>query len=198
MEFYLNHDFESWLSALPKKESENQINKVQPKKKYTLDLFKEILPAIDSGNKNYYRSLSEEQQKEIDPWVLMRWLSSSEYNKDLEKDLINVNYFVNDKFNDLSSKKVIGSIGHKELQWMLLTLCGRNKNIRRKFLKPPRGFVRDRLEDEILKLNPLMKTKDINLFLKVTTEEQLIAYLKNNGYDEESITKLLENYEQSR
>lgn len=41
-----------------------------------VDIFK-LLHEIDSGNINFYQSLSEQQQKNISPLVTMRWMSGT-------------------------------------------------------------------------------------------------------------------------
>lgn len=86
----------------------------QTKKKHKLDLFNVILPALDKGDKNFYKSLTPEEQKEISPLILMRWMSLlGDQSTKKEWAILAVNDLVNIGFWELSKN-------HKELQWLLL------------------------------------------------------------------------------
>ena len=86
----------------------------QTTKKHKLDLFKVVLPALDRGDKNFYNSLTPDEQKEIVPLILMRWMSFlGDQSTKKEWAIIAVNDLVNIGFWELSKN-------HKELQWLLL------------------------------------------------------------------------------
>ena len=84
-------------------------------KQYKNDIF-EVIKQIDNKNYQYYDSLSSEQQKEIQPYVLMRWISVvGDENKHM-KYTQDINENVNMYFWELSK--------YKDLQWKLLCCCG--------------------------------------------------------------------------
>lgn len=92
-------------------------------KQYKLDLFKDVLPNLSRKNEKYYKTLTEEQAKEISPVVLMRWLSGTGDARQV--------YFLNELVNPF-----VFNLGkHKELLVDLLTLCTSGREQRYKFNK---------------------------------------------------------------
>lgn len=159
------------------------------KKEYALDLFQQVLPAIDRGDKFFYRKLSDDEKKSIVPWTLMRWISSPQNDYDQPRNLLAVNDLVNVNFSHLSPRLNAGKSGHAELQWMLLAMCGYG-TVRRKFMKPARGAVKNRLEEALLKFFPHLKTDDLELLLQINTDEDLIQFFKDNGFDDKTIKEI--------
>jgi len=185
-------NIDSWLGEFfelnpDSKESDN----AEEAKSYKLDLFRQVLPAIDRQDKFYYRNLNQDEKDSIEPWILMRWLASADSNNDQPHYLLSVNDFVNANFSVLAPLKTMGKAGHKELQWMLLTLCGTGKSPRRKFIKPGKGATKNKLEEEILKFYPMMKDDELELLLEVNTTEELEDFFMSNGYDNKTIKELL-------
>lgn len=190
MECCLSNELDEWINKIGPKFI-NETKTTQSKKSYQLDLFKEILPAIDRGDKTYFRNLTEEEQKSIEPWIIMRWMSSSESDKDQIDDVLNANYFVNDNYSSITTKKTSQGLGHKELQWLLLTLCGKKRYTKRRFLKPPKHLIKNLLEQELLKIRPELKNSDIQLLLKIYTREDFRIYFENHGFQKKHIEEIL-------
>jgi hypothetical protein len=149
------------------------------KKESTLSLTVE-LPAMDFGNKSFYTNLSEEHKKEISIWVLMRFMSSSQ--GDAEHHIMMVNDLVNHNFNALSK--------HPELQWKLLSLCGTHKKQYHPWIPPPKGLKKNKVEEALLSIFPLIKDEDLDLLLQINTREELEEFFKENGYDDKTIKEL--------
>lgn len=186
----MSNTFENWLS---RPQADN--SSIETKKEYKLDLFSQVLPALDRRDIYYYKNLSEEEKKSAKPWILMRWLTSAERSEDQLHYLIAVNDIVNRDFSALGPKKSLGLEGHEELQWMLLALCSRGKSIRRKFIKPPRGTAKNRLEQELLDLYPTIKYSDLELLLQVNTTEDIVELFKSFGYSDSQIKDVIKNSE---
>lgn len=186
----MSDTFENWLSK-PKTE----IADSNSKKEYKLDLFREVLPALDKKDIYYYQNLSAEQKASINPWMLMRWLTSCERDQDQAHYLISVNDLVNRDFSAFGSKKSRGIEGHEELQWMLLALCASGRSTRRKFIKPPKGSAKNRLEQELLDLYPTMKYSDLELLLQLNSTEDLVELFKSFGYSDSQIKDVIKNSE---
>jgi hypothetical protein len=136
-----------------------------------------VLSALDKGDKNFYDNLSEDEKKSMSLWLLMRWMSSTKSLK--EHHLMMVNDIVNYNFSDLSK--------HPELQWKLLSMCGSGKNQYHEWISPPKGMKKNRMEELIFKFYPMMNDNEIELMLKINTENELETFLKDNGYDDKLI-----------
>lgn len=150
------------------------------KKKSTLTLEME-LPAMDFRNKNFYRDLSDEHKKEIGLWLLMRFMSSSQGQP--EHHLMMVNDIVNHNFSALSK--------HPELQWKLLALCGTGRKQFHPWIPPPKGAKKNKLEEAILQIKPLMRDDELELFMHINTKEEFEEFFRENGYDDKTIKELL-------
>lgn len=184
-------DINNWLSDLNSLNSGYEQDRITSNDTtHKLDLFATVLPAIDRGDKSLYSKLTPEEQASIEPWILMRWVTSAASDRDQPYGLLMVNDMVNHNFTALAPRKSQGMSGHKHLQWMLLCLCGTGKSVRRKFMKPPKGVKKNRLEEAVLKFFPSMKTSDLELFLSINTDEDLVQFFLENGYSDSDITEL--------
>lgn len=90
---------------------------------HKLDIF-QVLDKINRKDAEYFTGLSEEDQKQIQPFVLMRWLTGG---KDM--GVMMVNEVINPYAFDLTK--------HKELLWYLLTVCTSGKSARVRWIKGP-------------------------------------------------------------
>ena len=181
---------ENWLDSLRTEPTTADTDAKPAKKAHTLDLFKDILPALDRGDKQYYSKLTEEERKGVSPWILMRWMTSVQNDNDQPTSLIAVNTIVNHNFSHLGAKASLGKQGHPELQWKLLAMCGTG-TVRRKFIKPGRGQTKSKLEEELGKFYTSLNTEELELVLKLNTPEQLREFFKDNGYDDKTIEEIL-------
>ena len=93
-----------------------------------LDISRE-LNAVNRRDHNFYKNLTEEEQKAFSPYILMRYVSNPQTDPDtyefvLERvnDLVNINHWTLSK-------------GHKHLLWELFASCGVGVNLRYTYLK---------------------------------------------------------------
>lgn len=98
-----------------------------------LDMFKRVLPAIDTRNKQFYEQLTEEEQKGFAAWLVMRYLSSAESATPeiIEHYLIMTNELVNTNFSELKN--------HPELMWKLMSIVGVGKSVKHPYVAPGKG-----------------------------------------------------------
>lgn len=90
---------------------------------HKLDIF-QVLDKLNRKDREYFTSLSEDDQKQIQPFVLMRWLTGG---KDV--GVVMVNEVINPYAFDLTK--------HKQLLWYLLTVCTEGKAARVRWIKGP-------------------------------------------------------------
>jgi hypothetical protein len=98
-----------------------------------LDMFKRVLPSIDTRNKQFYENLTEEEQKGFAAWLVMRYLSSAESATPeiIEHYLIMTNELVNTNFSELKN--------HPELLWKLMSVVGIGKSVKHPYVAPGKG-----------------------------------------------------------
>ena len=77
-----------------------------------LDMFKKVLPALDTRNKTFYENLSEEEKKDFSPWLVQRFLSSAESPSQgiIEHYLIMTNDIVNVNFSDINDPEMLSKL----------------------------------------------------------------------------------------
>lgn len=154
----------------------------KPKKKASTLMLVDELSAMDLRNMNFYKNLSDEHKKEINLWTLMRYMSSSQNSS--EHHILMVNDLVNCNFNLVRK--------HPELQWKLLALCGTGKKQFHKWLGVPKGIKKNKLEDAVLQHKPFLNDDELEIFMKINTTDDLIVFFKDYGYDDKTISELLD------
>lgn len=152
------------------------------KKESTLGLPTELM-AMDTQNMDFYKNLSDEHKKEISLWVLMRFMSSCQGMP--EHHIMMVNDLVNHNFNNIAK--------HPELQWKCLALCGTGRKQFHPWIAPPKGVKKNKVEAAIIEHFPLLNDDELELLLKINTQEDLEGFFKENGYDDKTIKELFKD-----
>jgi len=97
----------------------------------TLDLFKQVLPALDTRSKTFFENLNKEQKEEFkkDLWVTQRFLSSAESSSNaiIEHYLIMTNEIVNVNFSAIKDPEMISK---------LMSMVGIGKSLKHPFIPP--------------------------------------------------------------
>lgn len=147
--------------AIPKKNKSDKITK-----KYKLDLFKEVLPALDMGDKAFYDRCTEEEQKSLQPLVLMRWLSSVEYDKrqNIENILL-VNDLINVGFWDLYK--------HPKLQWLMFAAIGPKKRLRHNWIPSVKKSSTPKLDELFRQVYPVIGKQELETLRSLATKESI-------------------------
>lgn len=145
-----------------------------------IDLFKEIMPAIDLGAKSAWDEATDEEKKEIkaDLFNLNRYISS--VNGDPKKQmaqLYKVNLYYNKHWAALSK--------HPKLQWMLLCIAG---NTGKKEFHPWIKLERKKDTNNksvklLLEIYPTMKYDEAELLARISTKKELKQLAEEHGYD---------------
>ena len=136
---------------------------------------KEILSWIDNGNSNIWNDLEDEHKKQISFWLLNRYVSGIQGSRDKQElAVFKTNEYYNKHFNDIGVSK---DKGHPKLLWQLLCMCG---NTGKNEFHPWIGFKkRDGSTGKAMslleKLNPNMKTDEVELLARISTKKELKA-----------------------
>ena len=134
---------------------------------------KEILSWIDNGNSNIWNDLEDEHKKQISFWLLNRYVSGIQGNRDKQElAVFKTNEYYNKHFNDIGVSK---DKGHPKLLWQLLCMSG---NTGQAEYHPWVGFKkRDGSTGAAMKLleqiYPNLKTDEVELLARISTKKEL-------------------------
>ena len=146
-----------------------------------LDLFKEILPAIDIGITELYDAATDVGRKEIhkDLWNLNRWVSSvrGDYRTQALA-IFQVNEYYNKNYNLLQKE-------HKKLLWQLLCVAGKTgKKEFHPWIKLERKASSDnKAVNLIANIYPNMKFDEVELLAKLYTKKELKQLAEEHGIE---------------
>lgn len=141
---------------------------------------KDILAAIDTDSKTVWKELTDEQKKNVPFWILNRYVAN--VNSDnLEKQamaVLRVNKYYNKNWAAISK--------HPELLWQLLCISGKSDKIEfHKWLglKSHNNKKEKKIIKLLKELLPTEKTADIELRYKLSSEKEIINFIKSYGID---------------
>jgi hypothetical protein len=152
-----------------------------------VDLFNDMIPAVDMNIKELWDAVTDEGRKEIkgDMWNLNRYISNVD-TKDKEVQqhyVLTVNEYYNKNWNDLYKN-------HPKLLWMLLCMCnfdGKTKYFH-KWLPMAKTPV-DKKTKFLMELYPDMRTDEVELLAKINTDKDIKELAKLHGMDDAEIKK---------
>jgi hypothetical protein len=147
-----------------------------------LDLFKEIIPAIDMGIKELYDAAGDDGKKDIkgDLWNLNRYISSVAGS--FEKQALAV-FKVNEYYN--KNWNVLGGTNHIKLQWQLLCVAGKTG---KKEFHPWIGLKKSKDDSNkavklLCNIYPNMKLDEVETLARISTKKELQELAREHGYD---------------
>lgn len=146
-----------------------------------IDLFKEMIPALDMGMKDLWDAAGEEGQKEIkgDLWNLNRYMSSVTGPREKQElAVLQTNEYYNKNWAVLGNK-------HPKLQWQLLCLCGDTKKVE---YHPWIGFKKktdnnDKAIKFLESIYPNIKRDEVELLARISTKKELTSLAEEHGVE---------------
>lgn len=165
-----------------------------------IDLFKEIIPAVDLNLRDLWDAVGDDERKEIkgDMFNLNRYISSV---KDQPPHI--QEHFVT-AVNDVYNKHWSELQKEPKLLWLLLCMCnydgpeGFDRNgDRRTFFHEWIGFKKmgtdksNKRAKVLEAIYPNMKFDEIELIAKMSTDKEIIALALDHGYEKSEITKMM-------
>jgi predicted CopG family antitoxin len=151
-----------------------------------IDLFKEIIPAVDLGMKDLWDAATEEGRKEIkgDFWTLNRYISNVKTNSRevQEHFVLTVNEYYNKNWNDIQK--------HPKLVWQTLCVCsmGNGKTYFHEWI--PLKKQKNKKIDFLAELFPTMKMADVETLAAITTDKEIKEYARDLGWDKKQIADI--------
>jgi hypothetical protein len=148
-----------------------------------IDLFKEIIPAVDLGFKDLWDAATDEGRKEIkgDFWNLNRYISNvKSSNRELKEHFVlTVNEFYNKNWAVIQQ--------HPKLVWQTLCLCSHESGKTHFHEYLPLKRTKDKKEEFLAELFPNMKRSDIETLSAITTTDEIKRYCEGLGWDKKTI-----------
>lgn len=138
-----------------------------------LDMFKRVLPAIDTRNKKFFESLSDEEKKGFSPWLVQRYLSSAESatSEVIEHYLIMTNDIVNVNFSDIKDP---------EMTWKLMSIVGIGKSVKHPYVAPGKGRKKksNKFKQWLHDQYPYLNEQELDIWLESLTKQQAVDLLE--------------------
>lgn len=132
-------------------------------KQYKNDIF-EVIKHIDNKDYQYFENLPEEKQKEIQPYVLMRWMSVCSNEKLHNNITQKINNNVNKNFWVLSK--------YKDLQWKLLCTTGSKQFVKHQWISGSKTS-NDKLYNLVRKMYSDLSDSEFMIKYKSMSKEEL-------------------------
>jgi len=150
---------------------------------------KEEMAALDRRDFSWYGNLSEDEQKSLSMWVLMRYCSSTSSKVDEinQHYLIMTNELVNVHFNDLRH--------YPDMQWRLMQCVGIGSNQFHAWIKPmKRKKARTgnaKLTEFYLGLYPHLKDDEVAMALDSMDQDEIKSLLEQAGVPKNKVKDYL-------
>lgn len=165
-----------------------------------IDLFKEIIPAVDLNLRDLWDAVEDDARKEIkgDMYNLNRYISNvkNQSREVQEYFVLAVNEYYNKNWNDIQKDP--------KLLWLLLCMCnydgpeaydrqGNKKTFYHEWIGFKKmGTDKSNKRAKILEeIYPMMKFDEIELLAKLSTEAEIIQLAIDHGYEQSEIKKRL-------
>jgi hypothetical protein len=148
-----------------------------------VDLFNDMIPAVDMGLKDLWDAATDEGKKEIkgDFWTLNRYISNVKTsNKELQEHyLLTTNEYYNKNWNDIQK--------HPKLVWQTLCMCSHESKKTHFHEWLPLKKEKNKKEEFLSELFPNMKRADIETLATITTDKEIKQYCEGLGWDKKAI-----------
>jgi hypothetical protein len=140
---------------------------------------KDIMAAVDMGAKSVWDELSDEERKQVSFWLLNRYVSSVNGNRDKQElAIFKTNEYYNKNWNELGTR-------HPKLQWQLLCQSGNTGKIE---FHPWIGFKKKAGDNNksvklLEQIYPNMKSDEVELLAKLSTKKELKQLAEEHGIE---------------
>jgi len=139
---------------------------------------KDILAAIDMNAKSVWNELSDDEKKQVNFWLLNRYLSSVNGKRELQElAVFKTNEYYNKNWNSLGTR-------HPKLQWQLMCISGNTGKIEYHqwigLKQKGKGTKAVKLLQQIY---PNMKDDEVELLAQLSTTKELKQLAEEHGIE---------------
>jgi hypothetical protein len=155
-----------------------------------LDIWDELANA-DRGNKDFWKNLSPDLQKQFSPLVAMRWFSIAQDNSQYKEYLLRMtNEMLNVDFWSIRE--------HPELQWKIMSLCGVGKVVRRQWINMPKRRKISKVDEFMLQWFPSANELELKILTKNLSREEFEQFVKSTGCSDQELKEVINNFDAER
>jgi hypothetical protein len=141
-----------------------------------LDIKRE-LNAVDQKVYDFYDNLTDEERKVFSPYILMRYTSNVQGDRDIQEWFIEMtNECVNKNHWDLSKN-------HKALLWKLFAATGAGVNCYHPYLASGKKEKANKIEKLLAEIYPAKKLEDIKLLASMMDKKDKDELFDKMGFD---------------
>lgn len=141
-----------------------------------LDIQRE-LRAVDQKDYDFYNRLTDEERKAFSPYILMRYTSNANIDRDVQE------WFVEMTNESVNKHHWTLSKNHKALLWKLFAVTGTGVNCYHPYLAAGKKEKTNKIEKLLAELYPSTKLEDIKLQAKLMSKEDCKDLFDKMGFD---------------
>lgn len=141
-----------------------------------LDIKRE-LKSVDLKDYNFYENLTPEEKKSFSPYVLMRYVSNVQGDREIQEWFLETtNELVNKNHWELSKN-------HKGLLWKLFAASGAGVVCFHPYLAAGKKEKANKIEKLLAEIYPAWKMGDVKLLASLMTKEDKEELFDKMGFD---------------
>lgn len=147
-----------------------------------LDIFR-VMKAADAKNPQFFDKLTEEEVKQLQPFLVMRWMTGTSSARQV--------YFMNEFVNPYA----FSLTNHKRLIWQLLTVAADGKSRRYEWIKAPGKATSNKpISVDVVRQYYGYNTKHANEALACLTVDDVIDMADELGRQHDEIQKITKEW----
>jgi len=141
------------------------------------------MAAIDTKDRAWYDSLTDEEKNKLGLWLLMRYTSSCGDKMFTEHYLEWTNEVVNVHFNKIRK--------HPQLQFQLMQLVGLGKTTFHPWIAPGKAMKKNKIQKWVTENYSHLNDDEIEIFISTKTKDDWKDLFEEYGLDKKQIKELL-------
>jgi hypothetical protein len=141
-----------------------------------LDIKRE-LNAVDRKVYNFYEMLTDEEKKVFSPYILMRYVSNVQGDRDIQEWFLEMTNELVNKHHWVLSKN------HKNLLWKLFAATGAGVNCYHPYMAAGKKEKANKIEKLLVELYPAMKLSEIKLLASMMDKKDIEELFDKMGFD---------------
>jgi hypothetical protein len=132
---------------------------------------------LDQKNRDFYRSLTDDERKKFSNYLMIRWSSAVSGDRELQEYYVqSCNHYLNHDFFSVNR--------HPQLQWLMATAVSPGLGAQdHSWIKPQAKSKASGSQKQLENLYPNLKTSDIQLLVKINTQQEIKTHVIDHGID---------------